>query len=107
MEQDTGKFRKNEKDQYYTKSSIAKKCIDILLQHVKQPQNYQWIEPSAGNGVFLKVLPTTFNKIGIDIEPKSPEIQQGNFLDWNPITDRKRVFFGNPPFGRQSSLVIK
>ena len=104
MEQDTGKFRKNTKDQYYTKSSVAKKCVDKIHASILQSEGYQWIEPSAGNGAFLKILPNTFDKIGIDLEPKSSDIQQGNFLDWAPISQKKRIFFGNPPFGRQGSL---
>ena len=70
MEQDTGKFRKNTKDQYYTKSSVAKKYVDIILQRLPQTASYQWIEPSAGNGTFLKNLPATVDKLGIDLEPK-------------------------------------
>jgi len=104
MEQDTGKFRKNNKDQYYTKSSVAQKCVDKICSHIKHSNTYQWIEPSAGNGVFLNILPGTFDKIGIDLEPKSAGIQQGNFLDWAPVSQKKRIFFGNPPFGRQGSL---
>ena len=104
MEQDTGKFRKNTKDQYYTKSSVAKKCVDKIRSSLPHVDEYQWIEPSAGNGVFLKNLPNTFDKIGIDLEPKSTDIQQGNFLDWIPTSEKKRIFFGNPPFGRQGSL---
>lgn len=104
MKQDTGKFRKNTKDQYYTKSSVAKKCVDKILTLLPDSKSYQWIEPSAGNGAFLNILPSTFDKVGIDLEPKASTIQQGNFLDWSPITQKKRIFFGNPPFGRQSSL---
>ena len=104
IEQDTGKFRKNTKDQYYTKQSVAKKCVDKIYSCLQQSDSYQWIEPSAGNGAFLKILPSTFDKLGIDLEPKSSDIQQGNFLDWIPISQKKRIFFGNPPFGRQGSL---
>lgn len=104
MEQDTGKFRKNNKDQYYTKSSVAKSCVDKICAHIQQSHTYQWIEPSAGNGAFLKILPGTIDKIGIDLEPKSAGIQEGNFLDWTPVSQKKRIFFGNPPFGRQGSL---
>ena len=84
MEQDTGKFRKNTKDQYYTKSSVATKCIELIRGSISESESYQWVEPSAGNGVFLKGLPSTFDKIGIDLEPKSTDIQQGNFLEWSP-----------------------
>jgi len=104
MEQDTGKFRKNTKDQYYTKAPVAKKCVDKILASLQNPETYQWVEPSAGNGAFLKILPATFDKIGIDLEPKSPHIQQGDFLDWTPTDQKERIFFGNPPFGRQGSL---
>jgi hypothetical protein len=31
-------------------------------------------------------------------------IIQGDFLTWEPSSDAKRVFFGNPPFGKQGSL---
>lgn len=104
MEQDTGKFRKNTKDQYYTKPSVAKKCVERIRSFLPNSEAYQWIEPSAGNGVFLKILPPTFDRIGIDLEPKSADIRQGNFLDWTPVSQKKRIFFGNPPFGRQGSL---
>ena len=104
MNQDTGKFRKNTKDQYYTKSSVAKKCVDKIREMVPNSETFQWIEPSAGNGAFLKILPGHIDKIGIDLEPKSADIQQGDFLTWIPTTNKKRIFFGNPPFGRQASL---
>lgn len=104
MEQDTGKFRKNDKDQYYTKAEVAKKCVGKLLQQFPDLATYQWIEPSAGNGVFLKSLPGAIDKVGIDIEPKCAGILKGNFLDWMPTSEKRRVFFGNPPFGRQSSM---
>ena len=104
MDQDTGKFRTNTKDQYYTKSSVASGCVAQILAHMPHCRAYQWVEPSAGNGAFLKVVPADVEKIGIDLEPKAPGIQQGNFLDWAPVTVKKRLFFGNPPFGRQSSV---
>jgi len=105
MEQDTGKFRKNTKDQYYTKSAVAKKCVDKIITSFSYSETYQWIEPSAGNGVFLNVLPSSItNKIGIDLEPKGLNITQGDFLEWNPADVTKRIIFGNPPFGRQGSL---
>jgi len=105
MKQDTGKFRKNIKDQYFTKSSIASKCINKIFEYLPDKESFQWIEPSAGNGVFIKLLPIYFDIIAIDIDPKSDNIQKEDFLNWNPSSlDKKMIFFGNPPFGRQSSL---
>jgi predicted RNA methylase len=104
MEQDTGKFRTNTHDQYYTRASVAKQCVDLILSKLPEAAGYQWIEPSAGNGVFMKCVPTGFDVIGIDIDPKADGIHKGNFLDWEPSSQKRRIFFGNPPFGRQSSL---
>jgi len=104
VKQDTGKFRTNTKDQYYTKSTIAKDCIDSILAKCPEASQYQWIEPSAGNGSFLKVLPNSIQSIGIDLDPKMDGIVKGDFLTWEPVSQAKRVFFGNPPFGKQGSL---
>jgi hypothetical protein len=105
-EQDTGKFRINTKDQYYTKSSVASKCVSQILELYPESSAYLWVEPSAGNGAFLNQAPTTASKIGIDIEPKMTGIQQCDFLEWTPPHNQtcKKIFFGNPPFGRQGSL---
>jgi hypothetical protein len=120
--QDTGKYRTNTKDQFYTSPHVAKKCIEILISVLRDPEmhpqvlplsSYLWVEPSAGQGAFLNNIPDTYDKIGIDIEP-GPEadasILKQDFLTWvlppqPPKTNKKPVIiFGNPPFGRQSSL---
>jgi hypothetical protein len=103
--QDTGKFRKNTKDQYYTKSTVAKKCVDKILELYPQAYDYVWVEPSAGSGVFLKTLPASTVKVGVDVDPKSTGIEKGDFLTWSPNkTDKQQIVFGNPPFGKQGSL---
>jgi hypothetical protein len=100
--QDTGKFR-NTKDEFYTKEIIAKQCITKIVETISEPNNYLWIEPAAGDGVFLNNI--TFPKIGIDTNPMSPNIQKYDYLSWcHPNTDKDIIVFGNPPFGRQSSL---
>ena len=122
--QDTGKYRKNTKDQFYTSPSVAKKCIQILISVLHDAElhprvlplsSYLWVEPSAGQGAFLNSIPETYDKIGIDIEPgpgpgADANILKQDFLTWvlppqPPKTNQKPVIiFGNPPFGRQSSL---
>jgi hypothetical protein len=104
MEQDTGKFRTNTKDQYYTKESVANQCIQFIQSAIPSSEIYQWIEPSAGNGVFLKRLSPSIDKLGIDIDPKGSGIVKGDFLNWCPTSEKQRIFFGNPPFGKQSSV---
>lgn len=101
--QDTGKFRTNTKDQFYTKISVAKSCISDLVEKIPNFKIYNWIEPSAGTGSFFENIPNECSKIGIDIEPKNKNIKKCDYLDWEPKNE-KYIVIGNPPFGRQSSL---
>lgn len=103
--QDTGKFRANSKDQFYTDESVAKRCIESILSICPSTRSYLWIEPSAGNGSFLKNTPAGIESTGIDIDPKLEGCVKGDYLKWNPPqTSKKILVFGNPPFGKQSSL---
>jgi hypothetical protein len=107
--QDTGKFRTNAMDQFYTSPTVASSCIALILQHVPHATECTWVEPSAGNGAFLhNVPPCITNKIGIDLDPQSPDILKHDYLKWSPDADATMtphiLVFGNPPFGRQSSL---
>lgn len=106
--QDTGKFRTNIKDQFYTNVEIAKECIRNIQSIIENVEEYIWIEPSAGNGSFYHNIPeTVVNKIGIDIDPKADDIITQDYLSWNTSlldTTKKVLILGNPPFGRQSSI---
>ena len=108
--QDTGKKRKNLEDKYYTAPVVTAQCLTQLTPLLQNPGGFVWIEPSAGNGVFLNalkdVLPAT-RAIGLDIAPGAGGIEKGDFLSWDASgldATSPRIFFGNPPFGRQSSL---
>lgn len=88
-------------DQFYTKPNIALECISKIKEYIPNFIDYTWIEPSAGKGSFL--IP---GAIGLDIDPKVDSITKIDFLDWNPPNE-KCIVYGNPPFGRQSSLAKK
>jgi len=101
------KIREGGMDKFYTIPSVSERCLD------KVGELYNWdeydliVEPSAGNGSFLKQIPTT-KKIGIDIEPEHKDIIKKDFLTYTPPRDKKKIMvIGNPPFGRVSSLAIK
>jgi hypothetical protein len=104
--QDTGKFRENTKDQFYTKKIIACECIKYITDNIVNFKNYTWLEPSSGTGSFYENIPSECYKIGIDIEPKNKNIHECDYLDWEPKNE-KYIVLGNPPFGRQSSLAKK
>lgn len=101
--QDTGKFRTNMKDQFYTNETVAKSCIQHIIRLCPFTSRYVWVEPSAGNGSFLHNIPN-FKKIGIDLDPKSKDIIKHDYLTWTHPEHEDIIVFGNPPFGRQSSL---
>jgi hypothetical protein len=86
---------------------VAAACVKKILDIFPGPEEYQWIEPAAGNGSFLKAAAAAgldLDLIGIDLEPKGAGIISGDFLSWTPITNKRRLFFGNPPFGRQGGV---
>jgi len=94
------------KDQFYTPTDLAKKCWDTFNSIVKiNIDEYTFIEPSAGNGSFLQLLPA--GSIGLDIEPRATGIQQQDYLTWKPRDLTKNyIVFGNPPFGLRGHLAL-
>lgn len=107
---DYSKFTYKEKDQFFTPTTTATYCYNKFLEVLKKyndfENEYTFIEPSAGNGSFLKVLPVG-KRIGLDIEPKCDEIIQQDYLDWNPSKNKKYIVIGNPPFGLRGQLALK
>jgi len=107
---DYSKFTYKEKDQFYTPTITSKYCydkfIEIMSNYGDPEDTYTFIEPSAGNGSFLKILPKE-RRIGFDIDPKFDEIKKQDFLDWKPSEETKYVVIGNPPFGLRGQLALK
>lgn len=94
-------------DAYFTKPDVAKECVSILKEFLGKRKIYinqsPVIEPSAGDGSFLKFLPP--ETIAYDIEPKAEGIIEADFFttQLSPFS----IVVGNPPFGFASSLAIK
>jgi hypothetical protein len=94
------------KDQFFTPQGMANRCIDTFLQVTGvNPDEYTFIEPSAGDGSFFNAL--SHKKIGIDIEPRCDGVSKSDFLDWTPPdTSLKYVVIGNPPFGLRGHMAL-
>ena len=103
---DYSKYTSSLKDQFFTPKDLAKKCWETFNREVKiNTQEYTFIEPSAGDGSFLHILPKS--SIGLDIEPRSTGIQKQDYLTWKPTnTSKKYIVFGNPPFGLRGHLAL-
>jgi len=108
---DYSKYNYKEKDQFYTPIDTALYCYNIFLNIIKNLNDneleYTYIEPSAGCGNFLNVLPID-RVIALDIEPKdNSNIIEQDYLLWKPKEDKKYIVFGNPPFGLRGHLALK
>lgn len=101
------KKRQRALDQFYTKSPVAKNCVDFLRSTVPEFETAKFIEPSAGKGAFLQFLPE--ETIALDIYPLSDRVVKKDFLQWKKPKELQGfiVAIGNPPFGQNSSLALQ
>jgi predicted RNA methylase len=68
-------LKRNTIDKYYTKTNIVEQCIEAIKNNINISRNDLIIEPSAGNGSFMKgikILASNF--IFYDLEPENNEI---------------------------------
>jgi predicted RNA methylase len=99
-------------DKFYTKDNVVDMCLDMVRKYIDINIDDLIIEPSAGNGSFIKGIKSlTSNFRFYDIQPEHDEIIKQDYLlyDYDVINGifSKIHIIGNPPFGRQSSLAIK
>lgn len=95
-------------DQFYTSPVVAKACFDFLEKTIFLLDTDLFLEPSAGDGAFFKLMPPE-RRVGVDVEPKHPDVELQNFLtEFVPRPGARRwVVVGNPPFGKNSSLAVR
>ena len=97
----------NNLDQFYTKKESALKCIQFFEKKVGKLTTFKHIiEPSAGSGNILELLPSY--SIGLDLDPANNKVLQQDYLKYSPTALKAPILvFGNPPFGKNCSLAIK
>ena len=91
-------------DQFFTRPEVAKKFAGWIKSQSFMKQVDRMIEPSAGNGDLAAHFP------GIekyDLDPKSSDIKQQDFLDSDHQHTGGTLVVMNPPFGAGSDLAIK
>lgn len=93
-----------DKEQYFTEAARAKELSSWIMQQPWFAEIREIVEPSAGDGVWLDVLPVTR---AFDIEPRDPRIVMADFLTTPLPPCPKRLFVGNPPFGRIGKLALR
>lgn len=96
-------FSSKEKDQFFTPKDLALHCWQVFHELIDST-GYTFIEPSAGDGSFVKLLPP--GSIAMDIEPRYEGVILQDYLTWEPPTG-KYIVFGNPPFGLRGNLALQ
>jgi hypothetical protein len=109
---DYSKYSSKQKDQFFTPVKTAQYCFEKFCEKIKDfgetEKDLVFIEPSAGDGSFLKVLPNDMT-IAMDIESTNSAILEQDYLDWKPNFAKggRYVVFGNPPFGLRGHLALR
>lgn len=97
---------KIELDKYYTPDDLAKYCVEKTKEIIGEENITEYIEPSAGAGVFLKYFDKPYK--AYDIKPEGDNIVQADYLTLDLEYKKGRCIIGNPPFGdRNNNLISK
>lgn len=89
-------------DKYYTPPEQAKYVVKKTKEVIGDKNITEYIEPSAGAGVFLDYLNKPY--LAYDIEPEDDRIIRQDYLDLAVGYKKGRCVIGNPPFGRSMNL---
>jgi predicted RNA methylase len=99
------KSNKLHMDKYYTPPYLAEYIVNKTKEIIGEENITEWLEPSAGAGVFLNCLPE--GTLAYDIEPEDDRIVKQDFLELNLKYKKGRCIIGNPPFGSGNTLAVQ
>ena len=96
---------KIENDKYYTSPELAEYCVKKTKEVIGENNITEYVEPSAGSGVFLNYLDKPY--LAYDIEPEDNRVVKADWLEVNLDYKKGRCIIGNPPFGSRNALATK
>ena len=103
-------FHGDPDDRFYTKPIVASHCLGVLRKVLNKlaidESEYFYLEPSAGVGSFLDLLPRD-RRLGLDVSSTHSEVYATDYLLWKPEDSRKTIVVGNPPFGLRGHLALQ
>lgn len=88
-------------DKYYTPKDLAEYVVDKTKEIIGEDNIIEYIEPSAGGGVFLDFLDKPYK--AYDIEPEDNRIIKQDYLNLDLPYKKGRCIIGNPPFGDRNN----
>jgi hypothetical protein len=92
-------------EQYFTDPDLAERCVRFAQELVNFSEFSLFVEPSAGDGSFFRLLPPEC-RVGIDIHPRDEMVVEADFLSWTPPRSDKIIIIGNPPFGQRAAIAF-
>lgn len=92
-------------DKYYTSPQLAKYIVDKTKEIIGEGNISEYIEPSAGLGVFLDYLDKPY--LAYDIEPEHKQIIKQDYLELDLPYKKDRLIIGNPPYGTRNTLSVR
>lgn len=92
-------------DKYYTPPDLAEYIVHKTKEIIGEQNITEYIESSAGAGVFLDYLDKPY--LAYDIEPEDDRIIKQDFLELNLEYKKGRCVIGNPPYGNHTTLIAK
>ena len=94
-------------DKYYTPPELAEYCVKKTEEIIGKENITEYLEPSAGNGVFLDYLDKPYFAYDIEPEDNKNRIIQQDYLTLDLEYKKGRCIIGNPPFGRGNTLSVQ
>ena len=91
-------------DKYYTSPELAEYIVKKTKEIIGEENITEYIEPSAGSGVFLDFLDKPY--LAYDIEPEDDRIIKADYLSLDLEYKKGRCIIGNPPFGEGNNLSV-
>lgn len=101
---------KIENDKYYTSPELAQYVVNKTKEILGEENITEYLEPSAGSGVFLDVLDKEDKPyLAYDIEPEDDKdrIIKQDYLQLELKYKKGRLVIGNPPFGKGNTMSVK
>ena len=96
---------KIQNDKYYTSPELAKYCVEKTKEIIGEDNITEYIEPSAGSGVFLDYFDKPY--LAYDIEPEDERIIKQDWLTVDLDYKQGRCVIGNPPYGDRNTLSVQ
>ena len=94
-------------ERFYTRNITAEYIVDKLKNKPWFRSATEFLEPCAGEGVWLDTLrsrqPHT-PRIAYDLDPRHRNVKKADYLKLNLGYKKGRVAIGNPPFGRRGKM---